>query len=60
MSKITEKDINANGCNQDMSHVMEYNISIPTHVPDFKSFMIYMTISWGVVILGMFAIAFII
>jgi hypothetical protein len=60
MSNPTEQEINANGCNQDMSHVMEYNISIPTHVPDFNSFMIYMTISWGLVIAGMFAIALVI
>jgi hypothetical protein len=57
MSNPTEQEINANGCRQDMSHVMEYDISIPTHAPDIKSLLIYMTISWGVVILGMLALA---
>jgi hypothetical protein len=50
---ITEKDINANGCNEDMSHVMEYDISVPKHLPDSDDFMRYMVVSWGVVILGM-------
>lgn len=57
---LNTRKIGINKDDQDMTHVMEYNISIPTHVPDFESFMVYMCISWGVVIVGMFTIALII
>jgi hypothetical protein len=60
MSNPTEQEINANGCNQDMSHTCEYDISVPSHAPDYKAFMTYMVISWGIVIIGMFAISAII
>jgi hypothetical protein len=49
---ISEYLINANGCNEDMSHLMEYNISIPKHLPEPEDFMKYMVVSWGVIIIG--------
>jgi hypothetical protein len=58
--EYTEQELNANGCNQDMSHCCEYDISVPSHQPDYKSFMAYMVVSWGVVIIGLFAISTII
>ena len=55
--EYSEQEVNSGGCNQDMSHMMEYNLSIPNHLPDFKSIMTYMVITWGVIILGVFGIA---
>jgi len=49
---ISEHLINANGCNEDMSHLMEYNISIPKHLPEPDDFMKYMVVSWGIIIIG--------
>jgi hypothetical protein len=55
--EYTEQEVNSGGCNQDMSHMMEYNLSIPKHLPSFKDIMMYMVITWGVIIIGMFGIS---
>ena len=44
----------------DISHLEKFNISVPVHAPDVKSFMGYMIVSWGVVILGVVAIGFLV